>query len=277
MFKHQTNIPPKVIITQKVILIRKTQKMASFVRITGYAMWVMMTYLTNIWKLSFTHAAGIINIWGGLASILPLVFAFIVDTLLSNYAMLLISSIAYSIGLGLLAMSTPPVLSDSTGTCSEYKPECIGQTQKVLFYTALALIAVGISGHIVSLISFLTEQTTDHPKGNENDSERKAPFQVAGAFSVILVAIGGGIALPYIKPWSIRFGIPAICTLVATLLFISGTWSYIHNGPKGSPGTTVFRVLVASASKICQPQPNGAKVLYKKADSNGLPHTDGLR
>ncbi|GMP85702.1 hypothetical protein CsSME_00038771 [Camellia sinensis var. sinensis] len=51
-------------------------------------------------------------------------------------------------------MSTPPVLSKSTDTCSAYKPECIGHTQKALFYTALSLIAVGISSHTVSLHHF---------------------------------------------------------------------------------------------------------------------------
>ncbi|THG12237.1 hypothetical protein TEA_004401 [Camellia sinensis var. sinensis] len=32
--------------------------------LAGYAMLVMMTYLTNVWKINLTHAAGIINIWG---------------------------------------------------------------------------------------------------------------------------------------------------------------------------------------------------------------------
>ncbi|XP_059647155.1 protein NRT1/ PTR FAMILY 5.5-like [Cornus florida] len=223
--------------------------MASYVRITVlvwadilalYAMWVMMTYLTNVWKLNFTHAASIINIWGGLAFIMQIGFAFLVDTFMGNYAMLLVSSIAYSIGLGFLAMSTPPVLSKSTGNCSAYKPECIGHTQKILYYTALALIAVGISGHAVSFDAFFKKQTN----GQTKEDGRKVPWQCAGLFIVVIVSIIGGIALPYIKPWSIRFGIPSICTVVATLLFVSGSCSYEHDKPQGSPLTTVFRVFV---------------------------------
>uniref|UniRef100_A0A5B7BGM8 Uncharacterized protein n=1 Tax=Davidia involucrata TaxID=16924 RepID=A0A5B7BGM8_DAVIN len=258
--------------------------MASFVRITvlvwadilaAYAMWVMMTYLTNVWKLNFTHAAGIINIWGGIALIMPISFAFLVDTLMGNYAMLLLSSIAYSIGLSFLSMSTPPVLSKSTGTCSAYRPECIGDAQKVLFYTALALIAVGISGHIVSLESFITEQTTSQM---EDDDGRKTLWQIVGIFAMVPVTIIGGIALPYIKPWSIRFGIPAICTLVATLLFVSGSSAYKCKGPQGSPLTTVFRVFVASASKTSHQCPEDVNELYERRDLNQLvPHTRGLR
>ncbi|KAM7461451.1 hypothetical protein LguiA_029572 [Lonicera macranthoides] len=215
--------------------------------LAGYAMWVMIIYLTNVWKLSFTHAAGIVNVWGGIAMILPIGFAFLVDSAIGNYLMLLLSSISYTIGLGFLAMSTPPVLYKSTSTCSEYKPKCIGHTQKVLFYTALALIAVGISGHVVALQSFYEQNKS--------------------------------IALPYIRPWALRFGIPAICALVATLLFLTGSCRYRHVSPEGSPLTTMFRVAVATASKICQQVPDDAKLLYSKddVDPNSVPHLCGLR
>ncbi|KAI7996621.1 Protein NRT1/ PTR FAMILY 5.5 [Camellia lanceoleosa] len=259
--------------------------MATFVRITvliwadilaGYAMWVMMTYLTNVWKINLTHAAGIINIWGGIASIMPLGFAFLVDMFTGHYAMLLFSSVAYCIGLGFLSMSTPPVLSKSTHACSAYKPECIGHTQKALFYTALSLIAVGISGHTVSLPPFFTAQTT---ASNDRDTGRKLLWQIVGIFGIILVPIIGGIALPYIKQWSVRFGIPAICSLVATLLFLSGSCSYKYDKPQGSPLTTVFRVFVASVCKMCQPLPSDGNELYEKdgTDAKLMPHTGSLR
>ncbi|KAM7461022.1 hypothetical protein LguiA_029143 [Lonicera macranthoides] len=259
-------------------------RMASFVRITvlmwadllaGYAMWVMITYLTNVWKLSFTHAAGIVNIWGGIAMILPISFAFLVDSAMGNYLMLLLSSISYTIGLGFLAMSTPPVLYKSTDTCTEYKPECIGHTQKVLFYTALPLIALGISGHVVALESFYEQNKSN----TQNEKESKILWQVLGLVCVFLVTVIGGIALPYIRPWAMRFGIPAICTLVATLLFLSGSCEYRHVSTKGSPLTTMFRVAVATASKICQRVPDDAKLLYNKddADPNSVPHLRGLR
>ena len=171
-----------------------------------------------------------------------------------------------------LAMSTPPFLSNAAGNCGAYKPECIGDAQKVLFYTALPLIAIGISGHITSLDSFLKQQT-----GDQDDSGKKTPWQVAGICVVMLLPIVGCFALPYIKPWSVRFGIPAICTVVATFLFLSGFFcsSYKHSGPQGSPLTTVFRVFVASASKMFSHLPQHDKEL------NGTlrpgPHTRCLR
>ena len=52
---------------------------------------------------------------------------------------------------------------------------------------------------------------------------------MAGGFGMILFPMVGCIALPYIKLWSVRFGIPAICTVVATFLFICGSCSYKHS------------------------------------------------
>ncbi|KAL8517316.1 hypothetical protein ACS0TY_015522 [Phlomoides rotata] len=112
------------------------------------ALFAMQTYLTDVWKLSFTHASGIMNIWGGISKVLPLLFLFIIDTLLGDFKMLVVSSISYSAGMTLLAMSMPPVL----GTCKKYevKEELTPKT-RLLRLTGLLLIGslVPIAGFFV--------------------------------------------------------------------------------------------------------------------------------
>lgn len=134
-------------------------------------------------------------------------------------------------------MSTPPVLANSTHTCKQYKPECIGHTQQVLFYTGMALIAVGVAGNSVSVKPFLKEQE------DRDDDDRTIWLKIAVAILVVVVALTGAIALPYIKPWTLRFGIPAICTVVATVLFLTGLccFQYDSNGPEGSQVPGMFR------------------------------------
>nr|XP_043621929.1 protein NRT1/ PTR FAMILY 5.5-like [Erigeron canadensis] len=234
--------------------------MASFVRISvlswadilaTFAMYLMMTYLTNVWNLSTTHAAGIINIWNGITPVLAIIFAFFVDEFIGDFNMLVLSSISYSIGLGLLTMSTPPVF----GPCSDYKEKCIGYTQKVLFYTALPLIAVGMAGHLASFSPFLDLQTKrEHEEGADESSKKF--WQIMGLMMVVVVPYVAGFAVQIIKPWSIRFGIPAICTLVATVIFLSGFREYRHINPGGSPLKTTLRVFVATARNISRPNPN---------------------
>lgn len=62
--------------------------------VLGYAIWMLMVYLTDVWKLTITHAAGIINAQRGLICALPIVMQTIVDTLAGNYWMLTFSSFA---------------------------------------------------------------------------------------------------------------------------------------------------------------------------------------
>lgn len=198
----------------------------------AFALFVMQDYLTDVWNLSFTHAAGILNIWNGISLVLQPFFLILVDRVLGNFAMLVVSSTAYSVGIGLVTMSTPPVL----GTCNRYEEQCIGHTQKVLFYTGMALIAVGVAGNNVSVKPFLEEQ-----------EEMEGPnvlVKLAGAVFVVVVALTGAIALPYIKPWTLRFGIPAICTVVATALFLTGLccWHYTINGADRSRLRSLCRV-----------------------------------
>lgn len=202
-------------------------------------------------------------------------------------------------GLGLLSMSTPPVLSN---TCRAYKPECLGQTQKALFYTSLALIAVGVSGHIVSLVAFASEQMTKEENysrkrnnkktdtSNPEDSQfqpvdamicllRNYGKRSCGVFIALLIPVIGIFALPYVKPWSIRFGVPAICSVVATFLFFTGFccggYSSVRKPPQ-SLLTNVIRVLVASICKISFHHPGDIQNLYKYEEYEGKCY-QGLR
>ncbi|KAI3675321.1 hypothetical protein L1987_84910 [Smallanthus sonchifolius] len=286
--------------------------------LSAFAMYVMMNYLTNVWNLSITHAAGIINIFDGITSALVIVFAFFVDAFLGDLYMLVLSTIAYSVGLGLLSLSTPTFF----GPCSRYKEECIGHKQKVMFFAALPLIAVGMAGHVVSSRSFLEQQyearapvaeaETPAVAAAETPAEAAAPavaeaqsqsqsqaqaqaqeeVGMPGSFVSLLsssslqpvitvfisiIAFGIGlvtgaailITLLYVKPWSIQFGLPAICTVTATLLFFSGYGQYKYIKPEWSP----FRVFVAAATKDFQ-QVEQFTLIYNDDDTQS---TSNLR
>ncbi|XP_038992550.1 protein NRT1/ PTR FAMILY 5.5-like [Hibiscus syriacus] len=96
---------------------------------------------------------------------------------------------------------------------------------------------------------------------------------------MIIVPVGALISMSYIKPWSIKFGIPAIFTTAATLVYVSGSCHYSREPPKGSPFTTVFRVICAATSKMFI----GTGRLYervKRSDDDPtlfLAHTNDLR
>ncbi|PSS09831.1 Protein NRT1/ PTR FAMILY 5.5 like [Actinidia chinensis var. chinensis] len=202
---------------------------------------------------------------------------YIVDTFMGNYWMLIISSFAYSTGLGFLTMSTPHFLAKATDTCSPYESQCIGQIQQILFYTALVLIAVGLFGHLISLGTFMAEQLVEEVL--ENFTSRSRVTRFVGSCMAILIPIGGVLAIWNANLWSIRFGIAAICTVLATILFLSGSCLYNCVSPQGSSLTTAFGVLVAATSKLFPKRPKDANLLYQKRDPDlfFLPHSRRLR
>lgn len=207
--------------------------------------------------------------------ILPVFFLFLVNTILGNLWMLVISCIAYTAGIGLVTLSTPPLLADVTGMCRSYDPKCIGHTHKLLFYIGMALIAVGVAGNLVSVKPFLDEQKESN-EHNNNGGGAKELFKLPVFILMVIIPIVGSIALPYVKPWSLRFGIPAIFTVLATFLFLSGVfscgpWRYKRAKPQGSPMTMVCRVFVAAASKMFQPFPLDDQQFYRENHESFTP------
>ncbi|CDP20348.1 unnamed protein product [Coffea canephora] len=61
---------------------------------------------------------------------------------------------------------------------------------------------------------------------NQRNGSSISGLRLSGVIFVLIVAVIALIALPYIQPWKLRFGIPAIFTLAATLLFIQGSCEY---------------------------------------------------
>ncbi|KAF4353351.1 hypothetical protein CsatB_000500 [Cannabis sativa] len=171
-------------------------------------------------------------------------------------------------------MSTPPVLSKIVGNCDEYKPSCIGKEQKILFYTGLTLLALGVSGHLTSLPKFIEDHKT-------RDGNNAKLYFCCGVFAIVLVPLIGAILIPIIKSWSIIFGITAICSVLATIIFLTGITTYQRDKARGSPLTIVFRVLIASAFKSFQKSPKDASQLYEHQQNNGISykisHTHRLR
>lgn len=130
-------------------------------------------------------------------------------------------------------MSAPPVLANSTGTCKELKQECIGDAQKTLFYTGMALIGVGAAGNNVSVYLFGKEQE-GRP---ENCTMVLKPVGMA---MVVIVGVVGAIVLSFIKQWNYRFLIPAVCTTVAWVSFFTGLCCFEYLRPKGRPRPVFF-------------------------------------
>ncbi|KAM1525374.1 hypothetical protein ACFX1Q_010590 [Malus domestica] len=140
-------------------------------------------------------------------------------------------------GFGLLTMSTPPVLAVVTGRCSSFVPQCIGLVHKNLFYTALLLLAIGVSTHSSSLPRFKEDQFQFTTKKHYKSCSWQQFSYVTLAFVVPAVTV---YAVGYSKSWLIKFGTGALTTVVSTLIFSIGLYSYKSPSGRWSYLTGIF-------------------------------------
>ncbi|XP_047962407.1 protein NRT1/ PTR FAMILY 5.5-like [Salvia hispanica] len=221
---------------------------------------IMQTYFTNVWKMSFTNAATIMNVWGGLYRILPFFFLFIAETCLGNFVTLAFSSISSSTGMVLITVATTPVFGQtvSSDRCFD-KEGCVGHTEKILFITGMVLIGLGRAARVATAEPFIDDQI--ETSGHEEDETDHRPRLNWWRITCVLVFFGTPMvvifAFPYIKKWYVLFGLSASCTTLATLYFLLGSNTYKKPPPKAerSPVTDFARVFVAAAFKITQPLP----------------------
>ncbi|KAL7195123.1 hypothetical protein ACSBR1_035356 [Camellia fascicularis] len=143
---------------------------------------------------------------------------FIVDVFMDKYWMLVISSFAYSalckphsiIRLCLLKHKTSLLagfgIPNNVNTSSprqghshlqSIRARMHGEGQKILFYTVVALVAIGVSGHLISLSTFMVEQLTKVFRDNFTTHSCLSLF--LGTNIAILIPIGGIIAISFIK------------------------------------------------------------------------------
>lgn len=145
--------------------------------------------------------------------------------------------------------------------------------QKTLFYIALALIAAGLASRTVSQVQFFKEQ-----KGETTDSNKEEGIcdcglgQKLSCCVMVIVVIISSLVLPFIESWSVKFGNPAISSLLALLIFLNGQFWHPsqRKGPQGSPLTTFVRVFVAAISKKSEklPEDHNTETFFYQLDDH---------
>lgn len=151
-------------------------------------------------------------------------------------------------GLSLLTMSAPPVLGWATGSCTAYEAEFIALVQRMLFCTSLPLIAVGVSAYYASTLTLIGYKLQSQrlptlsaseplllPAASQSDyacTGNAAHWTLWTLFenplSALLVVFLPGtaiIAVGYVSSWWIKFAIPAVVSVVSTIILLTDSSS----------------------------------------------------
>ncbi|KAI4332159.1 hypothetical protein L6164_017089 [Bauhinia variegata] len=126
----------------------------------------LITYLRGPLQQSTATAAANVNIWDGTASLLPLLGGFVADSYLGCYSTIIVASLIYILGLGLLTISAMlPSLSNYECQVTDEFTSCSSQFQVILLFFSLYLVAIGQGGHKHCVQAFGADQFDErHPK-----------------------------------------------------------------------------------------------------------------
>ncbi|XP_031504083.1 protein NRT1/ PTR FAMILY 5.10-like [Nymphaea colorata] len=203
----------------------------------------LITYLTVSLHQSTAAAAESINLWSGVASLLPLAGAFVADSFLGRYKTILFSSFLYLLGLALLTLSAifPIGCSDNASSCSSSK------FQLVFFYLSLYLVAIAQSGHKPCVQAFGADQFDET---DPEEKKSKASFFNWWYFGMCLGTLCSVSAINLIQEnvgWGLGFGLPCLSMAMSLVVFLVGTFHYRFKiAEVESPFTRIARVFVAA-------------------------------
>ncbi|KAM7508101.1 hypothetical protein LguiA_018554 [Lonicera macranthoides] len=190
----------------------------------------LVTYLTDVLKMSNSSAARTVNSWCGFTSMLPLLVAPLVDSYWDRYSTILVSCFLYVGGLLALtstALKWPWVTSKETSSSSS------------LFWS-LYMISLGQGGYNPSLQAFGADQLEEDDDlpitKNDKNSDKKSLFFQWWYFGICTGSLLGVSLMSYIQDtfgWGLGFAIPCIAMVASFVLFSCGTRFYVYKQAKG--------------------------------------------
>ncbi|KDP27340.1 hypothetical protein JCGZ_20272 [Jatropha curcas] len=192
----------------------------------------LITYLTGSLGQSTATAAENVNAWSGTASLLPLFGAFVADSFLGRYRTIVVASLIYILGLGLLTLSAMLASSHSASDCPStniIKSCSPSSCQVVLFFFSLYLVALGQGGHKPCVQAFGADQFDGQ---DPEECKSKSSFFNWWYFCMCGGTLVSLLFLNYIQDnlnWALGFGIPCIMMVVALFIFLVGTKTYRYS------------------------------------------------
>ncbi|KAJ4849847.1 hypothetical protein Tsubulata_029082 [Turnera subulata] len=182
----------------------------------------LIMYFTGPLGQSTATAAQNVNAWSGTATLLPLLGAFVADSFLGRYRTIILASLIYVLGLGLLTVSATLT---SLHISSHYPP----WSHQFLFYFSLYLLAVAQGGHKPCLQAFGADQFDGR---DPEEAKAKSSFFNWWNFNISVGSLFTVLVSVYIQDnlgWSLGFGIPFAVVLFSLLIFLLGSRTYRYS------------------------------------------------
>ncbi|GFS45068.1 major facilitator superfamily protein [Actinidia rufa] len=211
----------------------------------------LVTYLTDVVKMSNSSAAKTVNSWCGFTSMLPLLVAPLADSYWDQYSTVLVSAFLYV--LGLIALTSTTLVWPWTSTSIKKT-----SSTSSLFWS-LYMISIGQGGYNPSLQTFGADQldTDDELPSTKNgyNSDQKSLFFKWWYFGICSGSLMGVSLMSYVQDtlgWGLGFAIPTIMMVTSVALLSCGSRFFTYKQAKGGvpSETSIVHSIKATAAKM---------------------------
>ncbi|CAN1235563.1 Protein NRT1/ PTR FAMILY 5.13 [Linum perenne] len=239
----------------------------------------LITYLTGPLGQSTAAAAENVNAWSGTGTLLPVVGAIVADSFLGRYTTIIVASVIYASGLGLLTLSAALTISNCRNSNSSVSPCSSSATklQEILFFISLYMVAIGQGGHKPCAQAFGADQFDElHSKERK---DRSSFFN----WWYCSTAIGINVALlvvVYVQDnlsWAVGFAIPCFTMLASLVTFILGRSTYrfsIRRKEDGNPFLRIGRVIVRAVRRSCSSSSKESGIVTSEEECHSCSEID---
>ncbi|EXB62498.1 putative peptide/nitrate transporter [Morus notabilis] len=229
----------------------------------------LISYLTGSLGQSTAAAAANVNAWGGAASLLPLLGAFVADSFLGRYRTIILANLLYILGLALLTLSA---MLPSISECQiNQDVPCSSQIQVILFFVSLYIVAVAQGGHKPCVQAFGADQFDGQ---DSEECKARSSFFNWWYFGICLGSSVTVSILSYVQDnisWALGFGIPCIAMFLGLVVFLLGTRTYRYSvmWDEKNAFVRIGRVFIAAFRN----RQTSSSTIATKEESRGiLPH-----
>ncbi|CAN0826350.1 Protein NRT1/ PTR FAMILY 1.2 [Linum grandiflorum] len=231
----------------------------------------MVIYLTREFQMGAVAAGSVISLWSATSSFLAVFGAFLSDSLLGRFTVILIGSSFALLGTtglwstAMLPELRPPPCDHQLSTHCETSAT---PTQLAILYASLGLVSVGSGCLLPCSMAFGADQL-DNKDNPNNERVLQGFLNWYYAFSGVATLLGLTVVV-YIQDtygWQVGLAVPAFLVLFSTLLFLLPSSIYVKQQPRGSLFVGCFRVLVAAIRKA---------TCHVKDGEQGVDNTVGL-
>ncbi|KAJ0657734.1 putative ABC-type nitrate transporter [Helianthus annuus] len=204
----------------------------------------LIVYLITKYNVKSIHATQVFNVVVGCMSLFPIVGAVLSDSFYGSFVVIALFSFVSLLGITLMTLTASfPSLRPPPCT-NKFPCESPSKLQYGVLYTILGLACIGIGGTRYTLASMGADQFEDSNSVGIYFNWYFFVFYAATVLSTTaIIYVQGNVS------WAVGFGICVVCNTVGVILFLSGKNFYRKTKPKGSPFTSIARVIIAAVRK----------------------------